>query len=132
MLEAPGPIGYILGVNLTLHTKVYQRPPRRGFYFELLCWGLSDRDASHPLRSPTRHALTPVCNLMGAGACPALTIRYHVLRDTGMRHGLCVCPLPPELLALPMISFSRTSAESGRVSKNDRSACNIVFPHDAS
>jgi hypothetical protein len=86
---------------------------------------------SHPLRSPTRHALIPVCNLMGAGAFPAFTIRRHVLLDTGTIRELGACLLPRMSLFEPMIDFSRTRAESGRVSKNDRSVCDIVVPHGA-
>jgi hypothetical protein len=68
---------------------------------------------------------------MGAGAFPAFTIRRHVLLDTGTIRELGACLLPRMSLFEPMIDFSRTRAESGRVSKNDRSVCDIVVPHGA-
>ena len=68
---------------------------------------------------------------MGAGAFPAFTIRRHVLLDTGMILKLGACFLPRMSLVEPMINFSRTRAESGRVSKNDGSVCDIVLPHGA-
>ncbi len=54
-----------------------------------------------------------------------------MLLDTGTILELGTCLLARKSLVEPMIDFSRTRAESGRVSKNNRSACNIVSPHDA-
>lgn len=126
---------------------------RRGFYFEsLFCW-LSVCDDNHCFRSPTRQAEIPLEILIGAGASPDFTIRRHVLRETGTIPGCSLIfavsasfkfsseigisdvfssnSLGFGFITEPIITFSRTSAESGRVSKKDKSACNIVIPHVA-
>ena len=99
------------------HVKYSPRSSRRGLYFEFSFLLLIFCDSSQHLRSPTRHALIPVCNLMGAGACPALTIRRHVLLDTGTIRGVPGNTLPCDLCTAPQINFSLIKAESGRVSK---------------
>ena len=113
-------------VNLALLSKVHPRPSHRGVQlefrgFELLAW-----DANHSRKSPTRHATTPPERFTGLGALPALIQRRHVLRETGTRRGI----LTLFLISFPIISFSRISAESGRVSKKLKSVCDIVNPHD--
>ena len=54
-----------------------------------------------------------------------------MLLDTGTILELGACLLPRKSLVEPMIDFSRTRAESGRVSKDDGSVCDIVVPHGA-